>query len=342
MISNSTPLNRLRSLFYDDAMEFRSTPKRTAIDASLLLSLIPEWERDAARRTSPVSARRYVQAVRPFRVWWERFGPVYDFALSPDALLDFQFWLRNDFVNRRGKPPTQNGQANCLNRMRMLFRWASVTGRADMDISAWVPTVAFVPRRSRLWDIESLRLLLIGAEGGKNPIRDKAIIGMIAGTGARSVEVYNAEIGPQHMRMNADKSGSIHLERTKGNKPRITVFGPTTGRLIENWIEHSGRETGYFCKPEFSQEKVLYEVVSRCAHRAGLGTIGPHDIRKFFCSYWYRQYAPDDRRADYFLRLQIGHADKSITEKHYLNMTTDDLLQFYVSPLEDPAVSSFF
>lgn len=338
MIPASTPFRTLKLLFAGDAMRFRSTPNQTAIDASLLLSLMPEWERDAARRTSPISARRYIQAVRPFVVWWQAFGEVYDHRLSPDALLDFQFWLRNDFINQRGKPPTQNGQANCLNRMRMFFRWASITGRADLDISAWVPTVAFVPRRSRLWDIESLRLLMVGAEAGLNPIRDKAIIALIAGTGARSVEVYNAQIGPRFLRMHADKSGSIHLERTKGDKRRIAVFGPTTGRIVEEWIEYCGRDTGYLCKSEFSEEKVIYEVVSRCAHRAGLGTVGPHDIRKFFCSYWYRQYSPDDRRAEYFLRLQIGHADKDVTEKHYLNMTADDLLPFYVSPLEDPAI----
>lgn len=342
MIRSSTPFRALKTLFYGDTMEFRATPRRTAIDATLLLSLIPEWEHEAGRRISAESARSYVQSIRPFIEWWTRYGPELDWQLSQEAINDFYWWLRNEFVNKRGKKPTQSGMANCLTRLRMLLHWAFVSGRADMDISTWVPTIGHKPKRSRLLSVEALRLLMVAAEAGKNPIRDKAIIGIMAGTGARSIEAFHARFEPGYLELHADKSGSIYFERTKGDKPRLSVFGPNTGKLIEAWMDYCGRDTGPFWQGELKAPKMLYEVVHRCAGRAGLGDVGPHDIRKLFCSYWYRQFDPSDSRAQYFLALQVGHGAKNITEKHYLNCTAEDLLPYYVSPLESPVFGDFF
>ena len=74
--------------------------------------------------------------------------------------------------------------------------------------------------------------------------------------------------------------------------------------------------------------------------RAGLETVGPHDIRKLFCSYWYRQYDHADSRAQFYLALQVGHSAKNVTEKHYINSTAEDIRAVYVSPFEEPCFTN--
>lgn len=323
-------------------MEFRAIPVTQSIGAKSIDQLLPDWEQDIARRTSKKSAKACRYAIRPFFTWWDEFGPSYDWELTEESLLDFHSWLRNEFINARGKQPTHNGQANCLTRLRSLFRWAAKTGRADIDISGWVPTLSMKPKRSRLLSVDALYKLLEGASAGDNPVRDRAIIGLMAGTGARSIEVFNARLDPGYLEIRADKSGGVFYEVTKMDRPRVSVFGSHTGKLVESWMDHCGRDTGPIWGNNLKSPKMLYEVVSRCAQRAQLGQVGPHDIRKLFCSHWYREYPHGDERAQYFLGLQVGHSSgTNTTQRHYVDTVVDDLLPFYVSPLETPDFANF-
>lgn len=332
---------KLYSLFSPNTMEFRREPEERTIQAQDLLSLVGDWSSDVQRRTSEKSAKSSVYQIRPFVVWFEEFAIAYDYELSRESMLDFYGYLRNDYRTTRGKPAEHNGQANCLSKLKAFFRWAFRTGRADMDISMWVPTMAQKARRSRLLSRQALMSLFDAAGGGKNPIRDRCMIALFAGTGARSIEVFNAQLDPGFLELHADKSGSVFFAVTKNDNPRLSVFGPNTGRMVEAWMDHCGRESGPIWGNDLSSPKMLYEVISRCAGRAGFGKMGPHDIRKLFCSHWYREYDPSDARAQYFLGLQVGHRGNGVTQQHYVNCTAEDILPFYVSPFESQFFAEF-
>ena len=80
--------------------------------------------------------------------------------------LDFVEWMRNDYRTQFGKQPTHNGQTGCVVKMKTFFRWCANSGRADIDISAWVPSAAFKPKPSRLLSVEALRRLFEAAGPG--------------------------------------------------------------------------------------------------------------------------------------------------------------------------------
>lgn len=330
----------LRS-FFRRRVEFRRDPEIKSIKADALAEIIPDWIDDIRRRTNDRTAMTHRYAVAPFVIWLEGHLADYNGELSPGALLDFHSWLRNDYRTTHGKPAAHNGQSSCLKRLRSFFRWCFETGRADMDISAWVPKQSDRPKRSRLLSESSLLRLFDAAGQGRHPVRDQAIIGLFAGTGARSIEVFHAR--KENIQLQADKSGAVHFEITKGNTPRVSVFGRHTGQLLERWIDFSGGwdRGGMLWSPGLAQPKMLYEVVCRSADRAGLGLLGPHDIRKLFCSHWYRAFPHDDARAQYFLGLQVGHSGRGVTQVHYVNCTADDIMPFYVSPIETPTFANF-
>lgn len=332
---------RLYSLFSPGTMEFHRDPQEKTIQADGLMDLVDDWLSDVRRRTSEKSAESYGYQIKPFLIWFGEFAITYDYELSRDVMLDFYGWLRNDYLTELGRPPEHNGYANCLAKLRTFLRWCFATGRADMDISAWVPTMTQRAKRSRLLSSQSLMRLFEAAGKGQKPVRDRAIIALFAGTGARSMEVFHARLEPGYLEIHADKSGSIFYEKTKNDNPRISVFGPNTGRCIEEWLDYCGRDAGPMWGKSLSKPKMLYEVVSRCADRAGLGKMGPHDIRKLFCSHWYREYDPSDARAQYFLGLQIGHRGNGVTQRHYVNVTSDDILPFYVSPIESDVFAKY-
>jgi integrase len=61
-----------------------------------------------------------------------------------------------------------------------------------------------------------------------------------------------------------------------------------------------------------------------------------HDLRRTFATYWIKHcQATNPSLAEQLLEMQLGHSNRSITRRHYLVLTTDDVLAHYVSPLSD-------
>ena len=315
-------------------LEISERPDIIPVNGRNISAHIDLWFADLENRElSDRTISNYHHQIRPFLLWWHEYGGQQGWALEPDSLKHFGAWLRKEYQTPRGTRLNANSRETTCRRLRQFFRWLYIERRLPIDITSWVPSPKRQPTKQHKLTLSDLAALLTAAHQGRNPVRDQAIIGFIAGTGARRAEVWSAQI--EDIKLHADCSGSCYLRRTKADKPRTIIFGRVTGQLLTRHLDENGRINGPLF--DFVTPDSIRLVINRLGDRAGLENVSPHQLRKLFSSYWYAHY-PDDRRADFMLRLLLGHAPRNVTEKHYLLLTTEDARPVFVSPMESPDI----
>jgi integrase/recombinase XerD len=160
------------------------------------------------------------------------------------------------------------------------------------------------------------------------PVRDKAIIAFLAGTGARLRETANILV--KDVQIDANHSGLALLRETKLDKPRFVAFGSATGNYLVDWLNYNDWQAGrlFAVGP-----KGIYSAVRSASERAGTReTIkGPHDLRRLFITHWTSQRP--GRGYDLILSRQVGHSSYTVTETYARN-AIEDIRRYYVSPLD--------
>ena len=178
---------------------------------------------------------------------------------------------------------------------------------------------------------------LLAAIEGDDPVarRDRAILEILYGTGARITELVNLSLG------DIDQTENLLKVLGKGNKERIVPVGRFAMKALSEWLEPAGR--GHF-EPEIWKSRDDSEalflnkrggrltrqggwgVVKKYGAKVGLGAnLSPHTLRHC-CATHMLEHGADIRTVQELL----GHASITTTQI-YTKVSRDKLLETYRS-----------
>lgn len=262
--------------------------------------------------------------------WLEEFGPTFDYQLRQKHLIHYAGWLQNE----REPAYAHNTASGMLARAAHLFRWAFNEGYTDRNIARWVPQIQMVAREMRPVSVENAVRLFKMTEVGQYHLRarNRCLLALLFGTGARREEIACIKI--ENITLLDDDRGAIDLEVTKGGKPRTVVFGPGTGVFVREYLGTIDQPVGRLFS--FKKPNAIYKALITLCEKADVPKFAPHDCRKMFATHWHTAYKGDRGLGQIFLKQQLGHSPGSdTTQKHYTWLSTQDMLDAFVSPMED-------
>jgi len=305
-------------------------PSTRVLDGTLLPNLAAEFLKDCETRLSANTMVGYRTHINRFLKWWKEVHLLRSGVhLSRRGILAYSLWLRNTFVTSMGDKLTLQGQCDSLRRLRTFFRWCFEWGYWDWDVSVWVdvPEVPDLPKPALF--AAQLRRLLDGTEGSHAPVRDRAIVSLLAGTGIRKEECASILVKDVEFDY---KGAVVFVRKAKMGKSRYVAVDPKTAECLKKWIALSipnSEERLFGVGP-----KGIYDAVRNASERAGLRDVlgSPHDLRRLFVTHWSRR-KPGSGSGE-LLRRQVGHSSQAMTQR-YSRHDIDDVRRGMVSPMDD-------
>jgi integrase/recombinase XerD len=288
----------------------------------LLLWLAAERGR---ARTTLVAYRRDLGT---YATWLAERGLTVASVAEVDVI-DYIAWLRG-----RGLAPAS--VARSIVPVRGLHRFLAAEGRALLDPTAHVERPR-VPRGvpKALSEAEVLRLLASPSGDGPVPLRDRAMLEVLYGTGVRVSELVGLSLG------DIDLDAALLRAFGKGSKERIVPVGSHAVRALVAWLSEAGRPA---LVPERwrrrgDAEAVFlgarggrltrqgaWDVLRRHGERVGLaGRLSPHVLRHS-CATHMLDHGADIRAVQELL----GHASITTTQIYTL-VSTERLWDVYRS-----------
>jgi integrase len=227
-------------------------------------------------------------------------------------------------------------------RARQLLKWLYTSGRLPIDLSQWLPKPADPPARTRVLRADEI-VKLFAAIPDSFRVRNMALLAFLIETGARRMEAANVRW--QDVEHAADTyRGAAYLPKTKGylrtDKTRTVVFGEVTGKLLQmlRVVQSPSADERVFRISNVGVRQVMETLADRADVR-----FSAHDLRRTFSTYWMRTcVAPNPSLAEQLLNFQLGHTSErkaTVARKHYIVLDPTDVLRYYVSPLDDVALS---
>jgi integrase/recombinase XerC len=237
----------------------------------LLDQRIQEFLDHLASRRSPHTVRSYGSDLAQLSVSLNG-----EFDLSPSRL---RLYLR-----KYGSSPVT--RARKLSALRTFAKYLKQAGHLQLD-----PTESLeapIRRKSlpKALSLDQTTELLDQAEGGRTPLRDRALLELMYAAGIRASEV----VGVNQSDISFTE-GSI-LVRGKGNKERVALFGSTCRTALLDYFSGE-RVTPEVGDPYFTNKdgrrlttRTVQYVVKRWALRAGLSPeVSPHTLRHSFATH---------------------------------------------------------
>jgi integrase/recombinase XerC/integrase/recombinase XerD len=156
--------------------------------------------------------------------------------------------------------------------------------------------------------------------------RDKAILLTLLDSGLRAAELCALNLTDLEL-----ATGALEIRQGKGRKPRVTFMGRQARRVIRQWINVRGGESG----PLFvthQDDRLTYwglrQIIRRHAAQAGIPEPGLHDFRRAFCLSQLQAGVPETTIA----RL-MGHTSTQLIAR-YARQTSKDIQEHYHSPVD--------
>ena len=286
-----------------------------------------------------------------FSTWWAATGAGQDWELRRRDMQAFGRWLET-VKQATGAGLAYNTRRDVLRRLQQMLRWAFTTDRLPMDLSKWVPKATGGPPKRRAMTLDELERLLDAGATGDQPVRDRAILAMLIGSGMRRAELSG--LNTDDITFNAATNTGLAVVRGKRTTANATgertvaLDAPTVGILrpyLHLFAPHAG-EPLFFWTHGAERRRIgpngIYRVVRRAARRAGLGERmkGAHDLRRAFATLMVKFIAEHDTElAADMVRRQLGHSSYSMTA-YYAKLEPADLGGTMRSPLglfESPA-----
>jgi integrase/recombinase XerD len=285
-----------------------------AIERGLAANTVSAYRRDLYRYHDFLAARglRGVQEVST--------GDVSEFLMS----------LREGDADHPALGASSAGRT--VVSVRGFHRFALREGVADSDPARTVqpPTPAKrLPKALPLADVESI-LEAAGAPGTTLAIRDRALLELLYGTGARISEAVGLDIDD----VDADQ-GLVRL-RGKGSKERIVPVGSYAQAACDRYLVSArpqlvragaGRHAMFLnARGGRLSRQSAWTVLRSAATRAGVrGDVSPHTLRHSFATHLL------DGGADVrVVQELLGHASVTTTQIYTL-VTIDKLREVYAS-----------
>ncbi|MGZ4428252.1 MAG: site-specific tyrosine recombinase XerD, partial [Nocardioidaceae bacterium] len=233
-------------------------------------------------------------------------------------------------------PPLSAGSAaRTVVAVRGFHRFAVREGLTEHDPSSAVRPPApakRLPKALPLADIERI-LEAAGAPGTALALRDRALLEVLYGTGARISEAVGLDV--DDLDLSVEGQGSVLL-RGKGSKERVVPVGSYAREAVEAYLvrgrpELSGVGKGLpalFLNARGGRlsRQSAWAVLVRAAERAGVSAeVSPHTLRHSFATHLL------DGGADVrVVQELLGHASVTTTQVYTL-VTVDSLREVYAT-----------
>ena len=227
-------------------------------------------------------------------------------------------------------PLSASSAARAVVAVRGLHRFAARDGIVEADVAAAVrpPTPPRrLPKAISVDDVERL-LYAASVDGTPLALRDRALLEVLYGTGARISEAVGLDVD--------DLDGDAVVLRGKGGKERIVPVGSYARRAVEDYqvrarpaLAAAGRGTPRLflnARGGPLSRQSAWTILQVAAERAGLAAaVSPHTLRHSYATHLL------DGGADVrVVQELLGHASVSTTQVYTL-VTVDRLREVYAT-----------
>lgn len=242
----------------------------------------------------------------------------------------FLAWLREGDDQHPALSPTSAARA--VVAVRGLHRFALREGLVEVDVAREVRPPAparRLPKAISLDDVERL-IEAAGIDGTPLAVRDRALLELLYGTGARISEAVGLAVD------DVDLPGASVLLSGKGGKQRRTPLGRYAASAVEAYLVRvrpglaaAGRGTPTLLLNSRGgplSRQSAWMVLRKAAEKAGLADgISPHTLRHSFATHLLEGGA--DVRV---VQELLGHASVTTTQIYTL-ITVDQLREVYAA-----------
>jgi integrase/recombinase XerD len=235
-----------------------------------------------------------------------------------------------------GHPPlAASSAARAVAAVRGLHAFASREGMAGADTAAQVRPPAPARRLPRAIGIAEVERLIAAAGAGGEPgsplpLRDRALLELLYGTGARISEAVSLDV---------DDLGSAALRLVgKGGKHRVVPVGSYAAAALDAYLVRARPALAASSRRTSASPAVFlnarggrltrqggWGVLQAAARRAGLTGVSPHTLRHSFATHLL------DGGADVrVVQELLGHASVTTTQVYTL-VTVEKLREVYAA-----------
>lgn len=228
------------------------------------------------------------------------------------------------------QPLSASSAARSVVAVRGLHKFAYADGQVTADVAREVKPPTPPRRLPKAISVEEVSRLLDAADFDKTPlsIRDRALLEVLYGTGARISEAIGLDVD------DVDLTGRTVLLRGKGGKQRIVPLGSFAATAVSAYLvrvrpelARQGRGTPkVFLNARGGplSRQSAWTVLRSAADKAGLsGDLSPHTLRHSFATHLMEGGA--DVRV---VQELLGHASVTTTQIYTL-VTVDQLREVY-------------
>jgi integrase/recombinase XerD len=277
--------------------------------------------------------KSYRRDLRRYAGWLTTHGVDSLEEVREDTVTGFLVALREGDADH---PPLSAGSAGrTVVAVRGFHRFAVREGLSQVDPSAAVRPPApakRLPKALPLTDIERI-LDAAGAPGTALALRDRALLELLYGTGARISEAVGLDLDDLDL---TDEGGATVLLRGKGGKERMVPVGSYAREALDAYLVRgrgglAGLGKGLpavFLNARGGRlsRQSAWTVLVKAADRAGVSAeVSPHTLRHSFATHLL------DGGADVrVVQELLGHASVTTTQVYTL-VTVDSLREVYAT-----------
>jgi integrase/recombinase XerD len=287
--------------------------------------------------------KSYRRDLRRYAGWLAERGVADLATVSESTVTGFLVALREGDADH--PPLGASSAARTVVAVRGFHRFALREGLAELDPSAAVRPPApakRLPKALPLADIESI-LDAAGAPGTSLALRDRALLELLYGTGARISEAVGLDLDDLDLDHDHDHDHDLEqstvLLRGKGGKERIVPVGSYAREAVQAYLVRGrpalsdGGGAGRGVPAVFLNARggrlsrqSAWAVLTRAAERAGVtAEVSPHTLRHSFATHLL------DGGADVrVVQELLGHASVTTTQVYTL-VTVDGLREVYAT-----------
>lgn len=277
----------------------------------------------AAYRRDLVRYAKYLQ-VRGI----DRFADI-----ATTDITEFQRWLATGDDQRPAQAPAS--VARTIVAVRNLHRFALSDGLSGQDVAADVAVPRLGKRLPKALPVDQVQALLeVPDVETPEGLRDRALLELLYGTGARISEVCDLDVDDL-TRTLTDPEAGLRLVG-KGNKERVVPLGSFARDAVEAWLVRG--------RPVWQQKAAnpgpalllnslgrrlsrqsAYGILRKAAERAGIDAeVSPHSLRHSFATHLL------DGGADVrVVQELLGHSSVTTTQI-YTMVTVEHLRDVYL------------
>lgn len=235
-------------------------------------------------------------------------------------------------------PLSASSAARCTVAVRGWHKFAHEEGVVTDDVARRVRPPSQPKRLPRALSVDDMQKLLHAAATSDNAVglRDRAILELLYGTGARISELIGLDVDDVDVDSSPEETGDLPVVRLlgKGNKERIVPVGSYARSAVSAYLVRGRPALASAGKGNAAlflnvrgnrlSRQSAWAVITAAAERAGLSEdISPHTIRHSFATHMLAGGA--DIR---IVQELLGHASVTTTQIYTL-VTVDALREIY-------------